>query len=134
MFDLKWEPTPKCPECGEEMDWLDTVLEPLYRLYVCHNDECDGKNLVYNDRKGQEHIEAGDPSGHYQVPRKESNMICPECREELDFLDTIVNKATGRVEAKLYICHSDECAGENLIYNDLCGEENPKGGDPFGFY
>lgn len=71
-MDIKWEPTPKCPICGEEMDWLDTVLSPeLYRLYICHNDKCDGKNLIYNDRKGQEHIEAGDPSGHYLSPTRQ---------------------------------------------------------------
>jgi len=61
-------------------------------------------------------------------------VICPECGEELDFLDIIVNKATGHVEARLYICHNDECVSANQIYNDLYGEENPKGGDPFGFY
>ena len=59
-------------------------------------------------------------------------MECPECDEQMDLLDTIVSKVTGRVEYHLYICHNPECEGENLIYNDR--HDYPERGDPLGFY
>ena len=59
-------------------------------------------------------------------------MECPECGEELDYLDTIINKMTNRIEYRLYICHNDECVGRDLIYNDR--NEYPESGDPSGCY
>lgn len=50
----------------------------------------------------------------------------------MDWLDNIVNKATGEVAYYLYICHNPDCVGENLIYNDEYGY--PRGGDPSGLY
>lgn len=59
-------------------------------------------------------------------------MDCPECEQEMDWLDNIINKVTGRLEYRLYICHNEDCVGENLIYNDRCSY--PEGGDPSGCY
>jgi len=59
-------------------------------------------------------------------------MECPECGEEMDWLDNIVNRTTGKLEYRLYICHNEDCVGENLIYNDRKGI--PEGGDPSGLY
>ena len=59
-------------------------------------------------------------------------MYCPECEEELDYLDTITNRVTERIEYILYICHNEDCIGENLIYHDNNGE--PVRGDPTGCY
>ena len=59
-------------------------------------------------------------------------MYCPECDEELDYLDTIISKYTRRVVYTLYICHNEGCTGEDLIYHDRNGE--PARGDPTGCY
>ena len=59
---------PECPECGEELDWLDKVVSKAtgesFHLYICHNEDCVGVNLIYNDRSGV--MEGGDPSGCYR--------------------------------------------------------------------
>lgn len=73
-----------------------------------------------------------DPFASQDTAGGEWAMECPECGEQLDFLDIIVNKATRKVEYRLYICHNPDCAGENLIYNDRNG--HPEGGDPSGLY
>lgn len=59
-------------------------------------------------------------------------MECPECDEQMDLLDSIVSRVTGRVEYHLYTCHNPECVGENQIYNDRRG--CPERGDPSGLY
>lgn len=58
----------KCPECDREMDFLDTIIDRntgrvLYRLYICHNDECVGRDTIYNDKGSC--LQEGDPSGCY---------------------------------------------------------------------
>ena len=58
----------ECPDCGEELDFLDTITyrstgKLLCYLYICHNEECDGYGLIYNDRDGK--LSRGDPSGNY---------------------------------------------------------------------
>lgn len=55
---------------------------------------------------------------------------CPECGEELEYLDTIVSKSTGKVFCHLYVCHNEECNDHGLIYNDRDGEL--RRGDPSG--
>ena len=67
-------------------------------------------------------------------------MYCPECEEELDYLDTLnkrrieraTNRIIERIEYILYICHNEDCIGESLIYHDSNGE--PVRGDPTGCY
>lgn len=59
-------------------------------------------------------------------------MNCPECGETLDELDVIVNRRTGRVEYRLYICHNEEYIGYGQVYNDRGGVMNT--GDPSGHY
>jgi len=59
-------------------------------------------------------------------------MECPNCSEELDYLDTVINKMTGRVEYHLYICHNEDCDGYGRVYNDQGGELST--GDPSGHY
>lgn len=59
-------------------------------------------------------------------------MNCPECDEMLDELDVIINKTTGRVEYRLYICHNEDCIGYGQIYNDR--GDGQHAGDPSGHY
>lgn len=59
-------------------------------------------------------------------------MECPECGEDLDFLDYIAERTTGRVKWELYICHNEDCGCEGWIYHDRNGE--PVRGDPSGCY
>ena len=60
------------------------------------------------------------------------DLICPDCGEELDFLDTIVNKATGLIMYYLYICHNEDCDTYGRIYNDQDGRLITA--DPSGCY
>lgn len=59
-------------------------------------------------------------------------MECPECGEDLDFLDTITHKSTGKLFCHLYVCHNEECDGYGRVYNDKDGELSR--GDPSGSY
>jgi len=57
-----------CPICEEELDFLDTIVKKStgnveYYLYICHNSECSGENIIYNDRMG--YPQEGDLSGLY---------------------------------------------------------------------
>lgn len=56
-----------CLDCKEELDFLDTILVrrtgETFRLYICHNEECDHYGQIYNDRGRQ--FGEGDPSGLY---------------------------------------------------------------------
>ena len=56
-----------CPECCESLDYLDKVVNKITRtafnLYICHNEDCPGYELIYNDRASI--LEGGDPSGCY---------------------------------------------------------------------
>ena len=56
-------------------------------------------------------------------------MDCPECGEELEFLDTIIKKATGEIMWELFTCHNEECSEHGAIYND-----EGTLGDPSGHY
>ncbi len=58
--------------------------------------------------------------------------VCNCCGEELDQLDTIVNKRTGKTY-HLWICHNEDCEWYGAIWNDCQpGFLNP--GDPSGLY
>jgi len=57
---------------------------------------------------------------------------CPDCGEELDFLDTITYKSTGALFCRLYICHNEECGGYGSVYHTKNGELTE--GDPSGIY
>lgn len=59
-------------------------------------------------------------------------MICPYCDKELDYLDKIIEKASGTVRWELYICHNEECLGYGYVYHDVDGE--PEDGDPSEVY
>lgn len=58
-------------------------------------------------------------------------LVCYDCEQELDFLDTITNRRTGKAY-RLYICHNEECDHYGQIYNDRRGELTE--GDPAGLY
>ena len=59
---------PECPECDQEMDFLDTISNrrtgKVYRLWVCHNEDCEGYGGIWNDAQEGE-LRSGDPAGLY---------------------------------------------------------------------
>lgn len=57
-----------CPECEHDLDFLDTIehkpsWEVVYNLWICHNDECEYVNTIYNDLNGE--LQESDPLGFY---------------------------------------------------------------------
>ena len=59
---------PECPECDQEMDFLDTITNKRtgksYDLWICHNEDCDGRDQIWNDAQPG-FLNQGDPSGLY---------------------------------------------------------------------
>lgn len=57
---------------------------------------------------------------------------CPNCGQELDHLDVITNRDTGK-SYDLWICHNEDCSDYGTIWNDAqSGFLNL--GDPSGIY
>jgi hypothetical protein len=60
-------PLPFCPTCSEDLDYLDTIYlrgsNKSYTLYICHNEECEDENSIFND--WGDRLSRGDPSGLY---------------------------------------------------------------------
>jgi hypothetical protein len=59
---------PECPTCDQEMHWLDVITNrrtgKSYRLWVCHNEDCEDCGSIWNDASGDE-LRRGDPAGLY---------------------------------------------------------------------
>ena len=58
-----------CPQCGEALDYLDTVINKetgvvAEILYVCHNEECACFCTIYHENTFGDVVE-GDPTGMY---------------------------------------------------------------------
>lgn len=57
-----------CTECCEPLDFLDSIYSKvtgrtIYRLWICHSEDCVSWGHIWNDRAGG--LEAGDPLGFY---------------------------------------------------------------------
>ena len=58
---------------------------------------------------------------------------CPDCDEQLDYLDRILNKSTWQTY-NLWICHNESCNLYGTIWNDIGGATHLASGDPSGLY